>query len=56
VVGEHSIGQKSQPITVDGGIGRDPAGISSDNRGENPRRRKSKVSWGRLIRPGSVGP
>ncbi len=31
-------------------------GISSENIGENPMRRKSKVSWGRFVRPGLVGP
>ena len=30
--------------------------MSSKNGGENPPRRKSKVSWGRRIRPGLVGP
>ena len=32
------------------------AGMSSDKTGENPVRRKSKVSWGRLVLPGLVGP
>jgi hypothetical protein len=36
MVGEHSIGLRSQMVTSGGGIGRDPAGISSDNRGEEP--------------------
>ena len=31
-------------------------GISSENIGENPMARKSKVSWGRFVRPGLVGP
>ena len=31
-------------------------GMSSDNPGENPERRKPKVSWGRFVRPGLVGP
>ena len=30
--------------------------MSSDNTGENPVRRKSKVSWGRVFLPGLVGP
>ena len=30
--------------------------MSSKNGGENPPRRKSKVSWGRRIRPGLVDP
>ena len=39
-----------------GRLGSDSAGTSSDKRGKNPRRRKSKVSWGRLIHPGLVDP
>ncbi len=39
-----------------GGDGRDYAGISSVNADEKSARRKSKVSWGRQIRPGLVGP
>ena len=31
-------------------------GISNENFGENPKRRKSKVSWGRFVRPGLAGP
>ena len=34
----------------------DPAGISSDQEGENPSRRMPKISWGRPFRPGLVGP
>ena len=33
----------------------DYAGMSNDNAGENPARRKPKVSWGREIRPGLAG-
>ena len=32
------------------------AGLSNEKEGENPSRRKPKVSWGRYIRPGLVGP
>ena len=39
-----------------GGDRRDYAGISSANADEKSARRKSKVSWGREIRPGLVGP
>ena len=35
-----------------GALGSENAGISSEKAGENPARRKSKVSWGRLVRPG----
>ena len=31
------------------------AGMSNDKAGENPARRKPKVSWGREIRPGLAG-
>jgi hypothetical protein len=31
------------------------AGMSNDKPGENPGRRKPKVSWGRSIRPGLAG-
>ena len=30
--------------------------MSSDKEGENPSRRKGKVSWARLVLPGLVGP
>ena len=36
--------------------GSENVGISSENIGENPMARKSKVSWGRFVRPGLVGP
>ena len=39
-----------------GGDGREYAGISSVNSDEKSGRRKPKVSWGRQIRPGLVGP
>ena len=38
------------------GVTGDYAGMSNDKTGENPVRRKPKVSWGRLIRPGLVDP
>ena len=34
----------------------DYAGMSNDKTGENPVRRKPKVSWGRQFRPGLGGP
>ncbi|RKX23888.1 MAG: hypothetical protein DRP46_14080 [Candidatus Zixiibacteriota bacterium] len=34
----------------------DYPGTSNDKTGENPVRRKPKVSWGRQVRPGLVGP
>ena len=33
----------------------DYAGMSNDKAGENPARRKPKVSWGRQFRPGLAG-
>ena len=39
-----------------GEYGRDYAGISSSKSSEKLDRRKPKVSWGRIIRPGLVGP
>ncbi len=29
--------------------------MSNEKEGENPSRRKPKVSWGRFVRPGLVG-
>jgi hypothetical protein len=43
-------------VTTGGECRSDYAGLSNDKLGEKPSRRKSKVSWGRLIRPGLVGP
>ena len=43
-------------MTHTGGDRRDYVGISSVNSDEKSGRRKPKVSWGRDIRPGLVGP
>jgi hypothetical protein len=43
-------------VNLAGGGRRDYAGISSANPDEKSGRRKPKVSWGREIRPGLVGP
>ena len=43
-------------MTRTGGDRRDYVGISSANSDEKSGRRKPKVSWGRDIRPGLVGP
>ena len=37
-------------------LSSDYAGMSNEKAGVNPARRKPKVSWGREIRPGLVGP
>ena len=39
-----------------GATGSENLGLSNEKQGENPCRRKSKVSWGRFVRPGLVGP
>ena len=39
-----------------GALGRENAGTSSENEGESPSRRKSKVSRVTRIGPGLVGP
>ena len=43
-------------MSLAGGVRRDYSGISSANPDEKSGRRKPKVSWGREIRPGLVGP
>jgi hypothetical protein len=52
VVGEHSRGREGRAASTAGAPGREYAGISNDKTGEKPVRRKSKVSWARLIPPG----
>ena len=56
VVGERSNQRRSGTETSRGAVASDYAGMSNDKTGENPVRRKPKVSWGREIRPGLVGP
>lgn len=56
VVGERSSQRRSGTETSRGAAASDYAGMSNDKAGENPARRKPKVSWGRYIRPGLVGP
>jgi hypothetical protein len=46
-VGERSCRLRSGPETVRGAAGSEYAGLSNDKAGENPARRKPKVSWGR---------
>ena len=48
--------QRRYTVRSTGAIGSENLGLSSAKQGENPCRRKSKVSWGRLVRPGLVGP
>ena len=48
--------QRSRTVRNDGAHGSDDAGMSSEKMRVKRIHRKSKVSWGRLIRPGLVGP
>ena len=43
-------------MRVAGGNRRENAGMSNEKTGEIPVRRKSKVSWVKVIFPGLVGP
>ena len=56
LVGEHSVDLRRCAVRHAGGDRRDNAGISSAKADGKSARRKSKVSWGREIRPGLVGP
>ena len=47
VVGEHCCLRRSRTITSGGAAASENAGMSNDKAGENPARRKPKVSWGR---------
>ena len=47
VVGERSSQHRSDTETSRGADTSDYAGMSNDKTGENPVRRKPKVSWGR---------
>ena len=46
---------EGRPTRTAGVHGSEDAGMSSDKGGENPPRRKPKVSWARLVHPGLVG-
>ena len=54
-VGERNSQRRSDTATSRGAAVSDYAGMSNDKTGENPVRRKPKVSWGRSIRPGLAG-
>ena len=47
--------RRSLRETEGGELGSENADTSSDKPGENPGRRKPKVSWGRFVLPGLVG-
>ena len=55
LVGERSVGRRRDAARLAGDIRSENAGMSSEKAGENPAGRKSKVSRGRLVRPGEVG-
>ena len=46
-VGERGTVERRGPVTGPGRSASDHAGTSNDKTGENPVRRKPKVSWGR---------
>ena len=56
VVGKRSMCAEGQGVSQAGVHGSENAGISNRNWGENPRHRKSKVSWAMSIISGLVGP
>ena len=47
VVAERCTQHRSRTVRSDGAGASDYAGMSNDKAGENPARRKPKVSWGR---------
>jgi hypothetical protein len=51
-VGERRNCSEAGPQGYSGAVSSADADMSSDKTGEKPVRRKPKVSWGRLIRPG----
>ena len=56
VVGERCCQRRRRTVRSAGAAASENAGISNEKAGENPARRKPKVSWGRLIHPGLVDP
>ena len=56
MVGERSRLGRRHTVRSAGRTRSDYAGMSSEKTRGKRVRRKSKVSWGRLIRPGLVGP
>ncbi len=46
-VGERPDLRRSDTVRIRGAFRSDYAGMSNDKAGENPARRKPKVSWGR---------
>ncbi len=56
MVGERSQCSEAVGVSPRGALGSENPGMSSVNSGENPERRKSKVSYATLIDVGLVGP
>ncbi len=48
--------QRRHTVRSAGAAGSENLGLSSEKQSENLCRRKSKVSWGRFVHPGLVGP
>ena len=48
--------QRRYTVRSTGEAGSENPGLSSEKQSENLCHRKSKVSWGRLVLPGLVGP
>ena len=55
VVGERNQCSEGETETDAGALISENADTSSDKPGENPGRRKPKVSWARFVLPGSAG-
>ena len=49
LVGERSVGRRRYTVRSTGGIRSENAGMSSEKAGENPARRKTKVSRVKLV-------
>ena len=56
MVGERSVRAEAYGVTRGGAYGSENAGTSNHNAGENPARRKTKVSGAMVINSGLVGP
>ena len=54
-VGERSVVGRRRTERNAGRGGSENSGMSNEKPGENPGRRKPKVSWGRFVLPGLVG-
>jgi len=55
-VEERCTPDRSGTVRSRGRSASENAGMSSDKEGENPSRRKPKVSWARQVHPGLAGP